>query len=130
MKVIKISVSVFHAESLKMILLLCWKNNWKKPEKPQEHANSEKHITLWALFKASQLRNTSVLQQLNNAHKEHVESNRKYLKVIIERLVHNLQQNIALRGHEECRNNLWKVSDINRRNFLELFTFVARIFLS
>lgn len=107
-------------------------DNWKKPEKLQKHANSEKHITSmikWALFKASQLRNTSVLHQLSNAHKEHVESNRKYLKIIIECLVHNLQQNIPLRGHEECRNNIWEVSDINRGNFLELFTFAARIFL-
>ena len=29
-------------------------------------------------------------------------------------------QNIALRGHEESRNDIWEVSDINRGNFLEL----------
>ena len=29
-------------------------------------------------------------------------------------------QNIAVRGHEESRNDIWEVSDINRGNFLEL----------
>ncbi|CAH3162717.1 unnamed protein product [Pocillopora meandrina] len=29
-------------------------------------------------------------------------------------------QNIAVRGHEESQNDIWEVSDINRRNFLEL----------
>ena len=46
-----------------------------------------------------------------------------YLKIIIECLVHNLQQNIPLRGHKECRKNIFKVSDINRGNFLELLHF-------
>ena len=30
------------------------------------------------------------------------------------------QQNVAIRGHEENRNDIWEVSDINRGNFLEL----------
>ncbi|XP_068673214.1 zinc finger MYM-type protein 1-like [Montipora foliosa] len=29
-------------------------------------------------------------------------------------------QNIAVRGHEESRKDIWEVSDINRGNFLEL----------
>lgn len=105
-------------------------DNWKKPEKLQKHTNSEKHITSmtkWALFKASQLRNTSVLHQLSNAHKEHVESNRKYLKIIIECLVHNLQQNIPLRGHEETI--FGKFLTLTEEIFSSFFTFAARIFL-
>ena len=102
-----------------------------KARKTSETHQSEKYITSmnkWALFKASQLRNTSVLHQLSNAHKEHVESNRKYLKIIIERLVHNLQQNIPLRGHEECRNNFWEVSDMDRGNFFEILHFRCKDF--
>ncbi|CAB4033056.1 zinc finger MYM-type 1-like [Paramuricea clavata] len=63
---------------------------------------------------------TSVLQQLNTAHQDQVVSNRQYLKVIIQSLMYTAQQNVAIRGHEENRNDIWEVSDINRGNFLEL----------
>ena len=63
---------------------------------------------------------TSVLQQLNTAHQDQVASDRQYLKVIIQSLMYTAQQNVAIRGHEENRNDIWEVSDINRGNFLEL----------
>ena len=40
--------------------------------------------------------------------------------MIIKCLIFTAMQNIAVRGHEESRNDIWEVSDINRGNFLEL----------
>ena len=99
--------------------------NWKKSEKLAKHGKSENHVrsmTRWLQFKAMQRNQTSVLhvQQLNSAHQDQVASNRQYLKVIIQSLMYTAQQNVAIRGHEENRNDIWKVSDINRGNFLEL----------
>ena len=68
-------------------------------------------MTKWALFKANKSCNTSVLEQLSRAHKENVDRNRRYLRVIIECLMHNVQQNSPLRGHEESRDHIWEVSD-------------------
>ena len=97
--------------------------NWKKSEKLANHGKSDNHVrsmTRWLQFKAMQRNQTSVLQQLNSAHQDQVASNRQYLKVIIQSLMYTAQQNIAIRGHEGNRNDIWKVSDINRGNFLEL----------
>ena len=97
--------------------------NWKKPSKLTKHSQSENHVsymTKWLQFKAMERKNSSVLQQLSSAHKEQVKINRKYLQVIIECLIFTAMQNIAVRGHEESRNDIWEVSDINRGNFLEL----------
>ena len=97
--------------------------NWKKPSKLTKHSQSENHVscmTKWLQFKAMERKNSSVLQQLSNAHKEQVKFNRKYLQVIIECLIFTAMQNIAVRGQEESRNDIWEVSDINKGNFLEL----------
>ena len=66
--------------------------------------------------------NSSVLQQLSNTHKEQVKFNRKYLQVIIECLIFTAMQNIAVRGHEESRNDIWEVSDINSGKLLRRIT--------
>ena len=34
--------------------------------------------------------------------------------------MYTAQQNVAIRGQEENRNDIWEASDINRGNFLEL----------
>ena len=97
--------------------------NWKKPSKLTKHSQSENHVSYMTKrlqFKAMERKNSSVLQQLSSAHKEQVKINRKYLQVIIECLIFTAMQNIAVRGHEERRNDIWEVSDINRGNFLEL----------
>ena len=97
--------------------------NWKKSEKLTKHGKSENHVrsmTRWLQFKAMQRNQTSVLQQLNSAHQDQVASNRQYLKVVIQSLMYTAQQNVAIRGHEENRNDIWEVSDINRGKFLEL----------
>ena len=80
-------------------------------------------MTKWALSKVNDKKNTSVLKQLDSAHKQLVLSNRKYLQVIIECLMFTAQQNVAIRGHEEDRKNIWEVPDINRGNFLEMLCF-------
>lgn len=99
--------------------------NWKKPSKLTKHSQSENHVSCmpkWLQFKAMERKNNSVLQQLSNAHKEQVKVNRKYLQVTIECLISTAMQNIAVRGHEESRNDILEVSDINRGNFLELLS--------
>ena len=80
-------------------------------------------MTKWTLSKANDKMNTSVLKQLDSAHKQFVLSNRQYLQVIIEYLMFTTQQNVAIRGHEEDRKHIWEVSDINRGNFLEMLCF-------
>ncbi|XP_028412600.1 zinc finger MYM-type protein 1-like [Dendronephthya gigantea] len=80
-------------------------------------------MTKWALAKANHMMNTSVLKQMDNAHKQYVFSNRQYLQVIIECLMYNAQQNVAIRGPEEDRKRIWEVSDVNRGNLLELLHF-------
>ena len=104
-------------------------NNWKKLEKLSKHAKSRKHITSmtkWALSKANDKKNTSVVKQLDSAHKQLVLSKQKYLQVIIECLMFTAQQNVAIRGHEEDRKNIWEVSEINRGNFLEMLCFICK----
>ncbi|XP_068703957.1 zinc finger MYM-type protein 1-like [Montipora foliosa] len=97
--------------------------NWKKPSKLTKHSQSENHVscmTKLLQFKAMERKNSSVLQQLSSAHQEQVTINRKYLQVIVECLIFTAMQNIAVRGHEESRKDIWEVSDINRGTFLEL----------
>ena len=53
--------------------------NWKKPSKLTKHSQSENHVscmTKWLQFKAMERKNSSVLQQLSNAHKEQVKFNK------------------------------------------------------
>ena len=98
-------------------------DNWKKPERLTKHHKSENHKTAmakWIDSRANWKRNTSVLSQLQESHKQYAKENREYLKVIIECLMFTAQQNIAQRGHDEKRDGLSDSSDINRGNFLEL----------
>ena len=69
---------------------------------------------------------STVLTHLSDAHREKVESNRRYMKVIVETLLFTAQQNIAQRGHEESRQDLILTSDVNRGNFLELLHLRSR----
>ena len=95
-------------------------NNWTKPYKLSKHNASEKHLnsmTKWVLYKAASNNSSSVLKQLDSFHSEKVESNRQYLQIIIECIMFAAQQNIAVRVHEESRQNIWEVSVINRGNF-------------
>ena len=97
--------------------------NWKKTHRLTKHAKSSCHqqaMIKWIDYRAHARNKQSMLSKLNTVHKQQVEQNREYLKIIIETLLFTAKQNIAQRGHEEVRSNLDKVSDINRGNFLEL----------
>ena len=55
-------------------------NNWWKPEKLSKHGISQKHVTSmtkWALYIAIQKQSSSVLNQINSAHKQEVISTRQ-----------------------------------------------------
>ena len=97
--------------------------NWKKIHRLKKHSRSANHkqaMLKWINAKTNAKRKSSVLNQLNVAHKQQVLHNRKYLRIIIESLAYTAQQNIAQRGHDENRQNVAELSDTNRGNFLEL----------
>ena len=62
---------------------------------------------------------TSSLTHLLRVRKITIRSPKHFLLVIIECLIFTAMQNIAVRGHEESRKDIWEVPDINRGNFLE-----------
>ncbi|XP_076061759.1 uncharacterized protein LOC143037434 isoform X1 [Oratosquilla oratoria] len=98
-------------------------SNWKKPERLAKHASSRNHsmaMSKWIQSKVHHNRESSVLTQLDTAHRDMVEKNRAYLKVIIESILYTAQQNIPQRGHIEDRSNIGKQSDVNRGNLIEL----------
>ncbi|QQP37054.1 Uncharacterized protein FKW44_022356, partial [Caligus rogercresseyi] len=53
------------------------------------------------------------LVQLDTSHKDMVQKNRNYLKVIVESILYTAQQNIHQRGHEEDRSMIGQQSYIN-----------------
>ena len=97
-------------------------DNWKKPEHLTKHHKSENHHTAMAKWSDSRAnkRNTPVLSELQESHKQDVKENCDYLKVITECLIFAAQQNITQWGHGEQRDGLSNSSDVNRGNFLEL----------
>ena len=74
----------------------------------------------WIDSRANKKRNTSILSKLQESHKHDVKKKREYLKAIIECLMFTAQQSITQRGHDEQRDGLSNISDVNRGNFLEL----------
>lgn len=72
-----------------------------------KHEKSAIHLTSSSKlhsYKQSQ-KIGSVYTQLNTAHKELVEKNRKYITVIIDILKYIARQGIALRGHDESEKS-------------------------
>ena len=99
--------------------------NWRKPEKLTKHAKSENHLSAmakWIGLRINKNKKTSVLAQLESAHKDLVNKNRAYMKVIIESILYTAQQNLPQRGHTEERSNISMQSDINRGNLIELLS--------
>ena len=98
-------------------------NNWKRSDRLLKHTKSAVHknaMTKWIAAKINYKRQTSVLKQLADAHQRDIVHNRAYLRVIITSIFYIAQQNVALRGHEEKRDNIAGASDVNRGNLLEL----------
>jgi hypothetical protein len=69
---------------------------------------------------------TSPVQMIESESVKQKKEKRDWLYNIVEILILCLQQNFALRGHEEDRSNLNEMSDVNRGNFLEILSFLAR----
>ncbi|QQP57420.1 Uncharacterized protein FKW44_002402 [Caligus rogercresseyi] len=98
-------------------------SNWKKPERLVKHGKSGNHrlaMSKWIISKVNKKHQTSVLVQLDTTHKDMVQKNRNYLKVIVESILYTAQQNIPQRGHEEDTSMIGQQSDINRGNLIEL----------
>lgn len=64
--------------------------------------------------------------QLDGVHRDMVQKNRAYLKVIVESIIYTAQQNIPQRGHSEDRSNIGQQSDVNRGNLIELLHLRCR----
>ena len=95
-------------------------DNWKKTDRLRKHSTSERHILAMTKWVDANKNKNNVLSKLNIKHTVEVAENRKHLKALIESVGFLAIQNIALRGHEESRDNLTESSTINRGNFLEL----------
>ncbi|QQP48515.1 Uncharacterized protein FKW44_008870 [Caligus rogercresseyi] len=104
-------------------------SNWKKPERLVKHGKSGNHrlaMSKWIISKVNKKHQTSVLVQLDTTHKDMVQKNRNYLKVIVESILYTAQQNIPQRGHEEDTSMIGQQSDINRGNLIELLHLRCR----
>ena len=103
-----------------------FEKNVKEPMSEDQTEPMTTFIDVDELNALSQLRENSEQNTVTDSctwtgpGQDQVASNRQYLKVIIQLLMYTSQQNVAIRGHEENRNDIWEVSDINRGNFLEL----------
>ena len=100
-------------------------NNWKKSERLKKHSISQTHLlamTKWGDAQATKKNQNSVLSQIRSQHAAEVAENRRYLQMIIESIAYLGKQNIAFRGHNENRDSLTELSDVNRGSFLELLS--------
>ncbi|CAB3983629.1 Hypothetical predicted protein [Paramuricea clavata] len=98
-------------------------DNWKRSDRLKKHIKSGVHknaVAKWINSRIHSKHETSVMKQLTDARQKDVLRNREYLRIIITSIFYTAQQNVALRGHEENRNDIGKMSDINRGNLLEL----------
>ncbi|XP_066964231.1 zinc finger MYM-type protein 1-like [Macrobrachium rosenbergii] len=68
-------------------------------------------MSKWIALKRNKRQETSVLVQLDNAHRDMVQKNGAYLRVIVESILFTAQQNIPQRGHSEDRSNIGQDSE-------------------
>ena len=100
-----------------------WKHAVGKNGILQGHAGCYSHILAmqsWNQYKKNEKLGTSVVNQLDSTRSKQIYSNRYYLKSIAETLLQTSCLKIALRGHDESK------SSVNRGNFLEIFSVIAR----
>ncbi|XP_066948596.1 zinc finger MYM-type protein 1-like [Macrobrachium rosenbergii] len=94
-----------------------------------KHAQSNSHklaMSKWIALKRNKRQEMSVLVQLGNAHRDMVQKNRTYLRVIVESILFTAQQNIPQRGHSEDRSITGEDSEVNRGNLIELLHLRCR----
>lgn len=72
-------------------------------DKLNRHQKSLSHISSFAKFQLfiQTEKTETVHTQLSTAHKDFIENNRNYLKVIMDILIYLPRQGIALRGHDK-----------------------------
>ena len=95
----------------------------------KSHSETKDHMdcmTKWLNHNHMIKQGKSALSLIESQNlKENIEK-RNLLKKIIKTIMFCIQQNIALRGCVENRDNLAEMSNINRGNFLELISFQCR----
>ncbi|XP_066940948.1 zinc finger MYM-type protein 1-like [Macrobrachium rosenbergii] len=84
-------------------------------------------MSKWIALKINKRQETSVLAHLDHAHRDMVQKNRAYLRMIVESILFTAQQNIPQRGHPEDRYNIGQDSDVNRGNLIELLHLRCRV---
>lgn len=77
-------------------------------DKLNRHQKSLSHLSSFTKFQLFiQTEKTGTVHtQLSTAHKDFIEKNRNYLKVIIDILIYLARQGIALRGHDESEHSI------------------------
>jgi hypothetical protein len=83
---------------------------YNKLSKLEAHSGTEVHLTSkarWNGYKSEKLHGNVHTQLLSN-HEKLVESNRKYIKIIIDIVIHLAFQGLAYRGHDESKTFLYK----------------------
>ncbi|XP_064083056.1 zinc finger MYM-type protein 1-like [Macrobrachium nipponense] len=83
-------------------------------------------MSKWIALKINKRQETSVLVQLDNAHRYMVQKSRTSLRVIVEFILFTVKQNIPQRGHSEDRSNTGQDSDVNRGNLIEFLHLRCR----
>jgi len=76
--------------------------------KLEAHNGTEAHLTSmarWIAYRSGKS-HSSVHTQLTSNHKLVVESNRKYVKMLIDIVIHIASQGLAYRGHDESKTSL------------------------
>ncbi|XP_052573671.1 zinc finger MYM-type protein 1 isoform X3 [Peromyscus californicus insignis] len=106
----------------------CWRESfaaqgtadWEKMlEKFKKHEESEVHLKSLQFWRQYQFLD-EVPHGASSVYSEHVEGNRKYLKLIIENILFLGKQCLLLKGNDQS------ISSINKGNFLELLEIRAR----
>ena len=97
-------------------------NKWKDiGDALSKHARSTAHFTSMTQWKAwKQGSVNSVISQLSSKHREEISQNRKAVSTIAVVVVTCARQDIALRGHDEFKDNIIS----NKGNFIEILNLV------
>ena len=97
-------------------------NKWKDiGDALSKHARSTAHLTSMAQRTAwKQGSVNSVISQLSSKHREEISQNRKAVSTIARVVVTCARQDIALRGHDESKDNIIS----NKGNFIEILNLI------
>ena len=100
-----------------------WKHAAGKNGILQGHAGCHSHVLAmqsWNQYKQNKKLGTSIENHLDPTRCKQICNNRHYLRSIAETLLLTSRLEISFRGHDESKSSL------NRGNFLEIFSVIAR----